>query len=62
MGDPQRVERFFDAPTHGRLVMAEVLDDERHVTLDVVDNELRFGILVDEANDIREVSGRVRAR
>ena len=40
----------------------EVLEHEREVALDVVDDELRLGILRDEADDVGELAWVVRAR
>ena len=43
-------------------VNAEVLEHERDVVLDVVDDELRLGVLGDEPDDVGELARVVRAR
>ncbi len=54
--DAERVEHLLDAPPHGFLREAEVLEHEREIVFDVVDHELRFGILGDEADDVGELA------
>ena len=54
--DPERVEHFLDPAPHRLRREAEVLQHERDVALDVIDHELRFGILRDEPDDVGELA------
>ena len=56
MRDAERVERFLDAPPHGIGREAEVLEHEREITLHVVDDELRLGVLRDEPHDVGKLT------
>ena len=60
-GDAERIQRLLHPPTHGFLRVPEVLEYERDVALDMVDDELRLRILGDEADHVGELAGRVRA-
>src|SRR6516164_3656943 len=60
MGDAERVERLLDSAAHRGFGQAEVLERERDVVLDVVDDELGLRILADEADDVGELAGVMR--
>ena len=59
--DAERVEHLLDPPAHRLLGEAEVLEHEREVALDVVDDELRLRVLGDEADDVGELARMVRS-
>ena len=59
---PERVEHLLDPPAHRRVGQPEVLEHERDVALDVVDDELRLGVLVHEPDDVGELARLVAAR
>ena len=60
--DAERVEHLLDAPAHRLGREAEVLEHERDVALDAVDDELRLGVLGHEPDDVGELARMVRAR
>ena len=60
--DAERVEHLLDPAAHRRLGQREVLEHERDVGLDVVDDELRLGVLVDEPDDVGELARLVGTR
>ena len=61
VGDAEGVEHLLDPAAHGGGVHAEVLEREGDVVLDLVDDELGLGVLVDEADDVGQVAGAVVA-
>ncbi len=62
VNDAERIERLLDPPPHRFGREPEVLEHEREVALHVVDDELRFRILGDEADDVGELARMVRSR
>ena len=62
MGDAERVEHLLDPAAHRGLGQTEVLEHEREVGLDVVDDELGLGVLVHEADDVGELARPMRSR
>ena len=62
VGDVERVEHLLDPAPHRGFVGAEVLEHEGEVGLDLVDDELRLGVLVHEPDDVGHGRGRIRHR
>ena len=57
VGDAERVEGLLDPAAHRLLGEAEVLEHEREVAFDVVDDELRLRVLAHEARRRRRARG-----